>query len=238
MRRLAPLGAVFGLTLLTAVPALAQLNGSHSLGDFGVQSGSQPQPGFYSALFYLHYSDDTIKDAAGNPIRLSPGEPSSIGLGALAPMVWYVSKAKILKANYGAMIVLPFANASIEAPAFQIGRTIDTGFADALLRPLDLGWHTTRADVAAGFQIYVPTGRYTPGADDNLGKGMWTYEPFIGATLYFDEKRSFSLATSGRPTMPSGSSPKTDCATSTCPAAATSTSPSPASTRCSASGRT
>ena len=41
-----------GLTLLFATPARAQLNGSHTLGDFGVQSGSQPAPGFYTALFY------------------------------------------------------------------------------------------------------------------------------------------------------------------------------------------
>ncbi len=24
---------------------------------------------------------------------------------------------------------------------------------------------------------------------------MWTYEPFLGATVYFDEKKTFSLAT-------------------------------------------
>ena len=33
-------------------------------------------------------------------------------------MLWYVSKAKLFGANYGAMVVLPFANASLEAPAF------------------------------------------------------------------------------------------------------------------------
>jgi hypothetical protein len=105
-----------------------------------------------------------------------------------------VSKAKVLGANYGAMVVLPFANASLEAPAFQLDRTLDTGAADMLVRPIDLGWHTKRADVAAGFQVYIPTGRYTPGADDNLGKGMWTYEPFLGTTVYFDEKKTLSLA--------------------------------------------
>ena len=41
-----------GLTLMLAAPARAQLNGSHTPGDFGVQSGSQPQPGFYAALLY------------------------------------------------------------------------------------------------------------------------------------------------------------------------------------------
>ena len=73
--------------------------------------------------------------------------------------------------------------------------TVDTGVADLLFRPLDLGWHTPRADVAAGLQLYIPTGRYDPGGDDNLGKGMWTYEPFVGTTVFFDEKKTFSFAT-------------------------------------------
>ena len=190
MTRLMVFGAACGLTLLHALPAQAQLNGSHSLGDFGVQSGSQPLPGFYAALFYYRYDTDTIKDADGNTIRPSQSDPGSIGISATAPILWYVSKTKVLGANYGVMAVLPFANASLEAPAFELGNTIGTSFADMLLRPIDLGWHTPRADVAAGLQIYFPTGRYEPGGSDNIGKGMWTYEPFLGTTVYFDEKRT------------------------------------------------
>jgi hypothetical protein len=196
MRRRTMLGVVVGLaTLVLAVPAQAQLNGSHTLGDFGVQSGTQPQPGFYAALFYYRYDTDTIRNADGNTIRLSPGSPSSIGINAAAPLLWYVSKAKVLGANYGAFAVLPWANASLEAPAFAFTNTTATGLGDALFRPLDLGWHSKRADVTAGFQFYAPTGRYTAGASDNLGKGMWAYEPFVGTTVYLDEKRTFSLAT-------------------------------------------
>jgi hypothetical protein len=194
MKRLVWLPALFAVTLLPAAPAQAQLNGSHSLGDFGVNSGSQPQPGFYAVLFYLRYDTDTIKDVDGNTVRIAPNNPANLGFGALAPMVWYVSKAKFLGANVGAMVVVPLANASLEAPAFELANTIDTGMADMLLRPIDLGWHKKQADFAAGFQMYLPTGRYEPGGDDNLGKGMWTYEPFVGATVYFDEKRTFSLA--------------------------------------------
>ncbi len=194
MRRLMVPAIACGLTLLFAVPAQAQLNGSHTPGDFGVQSGSQPQPGFYAALFYLRYDADTIKDGDGNIVRLSPSAPGSIAVAAAAPLAWYVSKAKVLGANYGAMAVLPFANASIEAPAFALGRTVDTSVSDLLLRPVDLGWHTPRADVSAGFQLYAPTGRYERGGSDNIGKGMWTYEPFVGTTVYFDQKRTVSLA--------------------------------------------
>ena len=181
--------------LVRAEPARAQLNGSHSLGDFGVQSGSQPLPGVYAGLFYYRYSTDTIKDSAGNTVSPSPGAPSSVALAAAAPMLWYVSKAKFLGANYGVMVIVPWANASLEAPAFGLLNTIDTGLADMVVRPIDLGWHTARADVAAGFQVYVPTGRYTPGGSDNIGKGMWTSEPFLGTTVYLDEKRTASLAT-------------------------------------------
>jgi hypothetical protein len=113
----------------------------------------------------------------------------------LAPMVWYVSKTKLFGANYGAMVVFPFANASIEAPAFQLSKTVDTSFSDMLIRPLDLGWHAPRVDVAAGLQLYLPTGRYERGGSDNIGKGMWSYEPFAGATFYFDDKRTASFAT-------------------------------------------
>ena len=70
MRPLRTLAMACGLTLLLAMPTQAQLNGSHTLGDFGVQSGSQPQPGFYAALFYLRYDTDTIKDADGDIVRL------------------------------------------------------------------------------------------------------------------------------------------------------------------------
>ena len=194
MRRLMVLAQACGLTLLFAGPAQAQLNGSHTLGDFGVQSGSQPQPGFYAALFYLRYDADTIKGRDGNIIRPSPSAPGSIAVAAAAPLAWYVSKSKILGANYGAMAVLPIANASIEAPAFSLSETVDTSVSDLLVRPLDLGWHTARADVTAGFQLYAPTGRYERGGSDNIGKGMWTYEPFVGTTVYFDDKRTVSVA--------------------------------------------
>ena len=106
-----------------------------------------------------------------------------------------MSKAKVLGANYGAMVVMPLANASIEAPAFAFSQTVDTSVSDLLLRPLDLGWHSPRADVTAGLQLYAPTGRYERGGSENIGKGMWTYEPFVGTTVYFDEKRTVSFAT-------------------------------------------
>lgn len=192
MRRLATTAAFAALALLAAVPARAQLNGSHLLGDFGVGAGTQPKPGFYAAAFYYRYSTDTIKDRDGATVRPFPGSPTSMAINAYAPLVWYVSKSKVLGANYGAFAVLPFVNGSLEAPAFSLDEKSATKYSDTAVRPVDLGWHLAKADVAAGFQFYAPTGRYEQGGSGNTGKGMWTYEPFLGATVYFDEKKTAS----------------------------------------------
>jgi hypothetical protein len=195
MKRTLALGAVVAIGVFLATPAQAQFNGSHTLGDFGVQSGTQPAPGFYTSLFYYRYSAATLKDRNGETVTLSPESSSNLGMAAYAPILWYVSKNKVLGANYGAMAVIPWANGALEAPILGLDQKTGTRFADMYLRPIDLGWHTKKADVTAGFGIYPPTGHYVDGGSDNTGKGMWTYEPLVGATLYLDEKRSVSLAT-------------------------------------------
>ena len=195
MKDTVTLGAFVAMGALLATPAQAQFNGSHSLGDFGVQSGTQPPAGFYAAPFYYHYGADTLKDRNGNTVTLSPESPGSLGIDAYAPIFWYVSKAKVLGANYGAMAVIPWANGALEAPIFGLDQKTGTHFADMYTRPIDLGWHAKKADITAGFGLYPPTGHYVDGGSDNTGKGMWTYEPFVGATVYFDEKKTVGLAT-------------------------------------------
>ena len=185
MRRLTMFVLVAGLILLAA-PAQAQLNGSHVPGDYGVQSGSQPAPGFYAALFYLRYDTDTIKDADGNIVCLAPSAPGSIGVAAVAPLAWYVTKTKVLGANYGAMVVLPFANASIEAPAFALGETVETSVSDLLLlRPLDLGWHPRARTSPPAFSSMRRQGGTSAAA-------ATTSEPACGRTSHSWGRRSTS----------------------------------------------
>ncbi len=189
------LGAFVAMSAMLATPAQAQFNGSHTLGDFGVQSGTQPSPGFYAAFFYYRYSADTLKDRNGDTVTSSQESPGSLGMDGYAPILWYVSEQKILGANYGAMAVIPWANGALEAPIFGLDQKTGTHLSDMYIRPIDLGWHAKKADVTAGFGVYPPTGHYVDGGSDNTGRGMWTYEPFVGATLYLDEKKTLSLAT-------------------------------------------
>ena len=180
---------------LAATPAYAQLNGENLLGDMGVKSGSQPAPGLYVSSLFYRYKTDTIRDANGRRITFDPTRPGSQTINAAVPIVTYVSRVKILGANYGAMAVMPFANGVLEAPAFGLQERAGTGPADAYIMPLQLGWHTARADVTTGFAFFAPTGRYAVDGTDNLGKGMWSYELSAGGTVYFDKERSISAST-------------------------------------------
>ena len=189
------IGGVIAALLFGATPAAAQLNGENLLGDNGIKSGTQAHPGFYAGHLYYRYRTDTIRDANGNRVTFDPNQRGSQTINAMVPLVMYVSKAKLFGANVGMMAVLPVANGALEAPAFGLSEAASTGLSDAYLVPLQLGWHTSRADVIAGFGVFTPNGRYDIDATDNLGKGMWSYEVSAGTTLYLDRDRKYSLAT-------------------------------------------
>ena len=178
-------------------PAQAQLNGSHTLGDFGVKSGSQPAPGFYAALFYLHYGTDTIKDADGNTVRLAPErseQPRRLG---------HRSDGLVREQGQGPGCELrrhawcfPSRTRRSKRRRSSSARTVDTGFADMLVRPVDLGWHTPHADIAAGLPALHAHGPLRArAATTTSARACGRYEPFLGTTVYFDEKKTFSLAT-------------------------------------------
>ena len=183
------------LVAISSVPAYAQLNGENLLGDFGVLSGTQPAPGVYASFLYYRYDTDGIRDRNGNIVALDPSQPPSQVVQVLAPFVVYVTKVKVLGGNYGMMAVVPFANGSIEAPALGLENDIDIGLADSYFAPAMLGWHFARADVNTAFAFWAPTGRYTQGASDNLGKNMWSYELSGGTTVYFDAAKKWNAAT-------------------------------------------
>jgi hypothetical protein len=178
---------------LAPLDAYAQLNGNNLRGDFGVGSGTQPAPGLYASFLYFNYDTDTIRDRHGDRIN-SSGEVTVQGF---APLATWVGKGKVLGATYGVMAVLPFANNALEAPAFGLNRGSGVGLADMYVRPVELGWRSPRADATAGIGLYLPTGRYEADADDNTGLGMTGFEIFAGTTVYLDQAKTLSIATTG-----------------------------------------
>jgi hypothetical protein len=190
MRRRHVAGIVGGVALLTLLQgvASAQLNGHNLRGDYGLQSGSQPPPGWYASLLYINYNIDTVRDRNGDGLPSAGGDITAQGI---SPILWWVTDAQIWGADYSFMLAPSWVNNSLEAPALGLDDSTDTSFGDLYIQPIILGWHREQVDYMAGLGVFMPTGRYEDGADDNLGLGMWSLEIFGGATYFFDKARTW-----------------------------------------------
>src|SRR5262245_19101130 len=126
----------FAAAIFLASPAHAQFNGENLLGDMGVKSGTQPEPGTYVSTIYYRYFADSIK-AEDSTKSLEANQTINAGV----PLVIYVSPKKLFGAHYSLMAVMPFANGSLEAPAYGLSGTATTGPSDLYVMPAQLGWH-------------------------------------------------------------------------------------------------
>ena len=179
---------------LAANPAGAQVLGHNYTGDMGLMAGTQAPQGWNLALVYLRYDGETLRDKNGESIALDPDEHGSHDVNSYAISLSYVTEKKFLGGTYGFAIVPAFTDNRFQAPILEINERVGTGFTDLYIQPITLGWNTQHADFTAGLGVYAPTGSFEPGADDNLGMGMWSFEVMGGTTLYFDKAKSWSFA--------------------------------------------
>jgi hypothetical protein len=188
-RLVACVGAV--ASAIGVTPAHAQLNTQHIKGTAGLKSGSQPPPHTYviAPLVYV-YSTDTVKEPNGNTL---PGD-ETLTSAAYAGGIVVVTTKKILGGFYGFQLLFPaFANNRIQGT--EIDANPGGGLTDSAVTPLNIGWHFKRADAVATYNIFVPTGRYSDGAADNTGFGMWGHEVAVGTTVYLDAAKKYHAAT-------------------------------------------
>ena len=178
-----------------ASSVFAGFAGHNTKGDFGLQAGSQPPPGFYAVPMYYRYDGDSIKDRDGDSVQIDPEGRGSLDANAYVLGLIWVSDLKILGGNYSFQIYPALTDNVLEAPILGLEDRVDTGFGDLYFQPVNLGWHTDWADFIAGLGVYAPTGNYDPEGSDNLGLGMWSFEFFAGTTIYFDEAKSWHFAT-------------------------------------------
>ena len=172
-------------------PAEAQLNTQHIKGTVGLKSGSQPPPGVYfiAPLFYVYKTDD-VKDRDGNRLPFAADLTSHVYGGGVS----VVTQRKLFGGFYGFQILFP-VGANNRLQGTEIDANPGAGLTDSVITPFSLGWHAKRADATVGYTIFVPTGRYTDGANNNTGLGMWGNELSAGTTVYLSASRQWHAAT-------------------------------------------
>ncbi len=175
--------------LMAVEPALAQNRGVYPLGMSATNSGITPESGFSYSNQLLFYVRDQAKDDAGRTLPVTGLNTVVMDMNTLT----WVSTIKILGATYSAAASLPFAKNDLTS---DLNGPISggAGFADSYYLPFNLGWSATRADVRVVYGFLAPTGRFTPGANSNVGSGYWTHALSSGQTFYLtaDKRLNFS----------------------------------------------
>jgi hypothetical protein len=193
--------AVLGCMLLGGSSSvLAQQKGQWVPGQFGLNAGAIPEPGITYANLALNYSASRLNDSSGN--RVFQNVTGTYGFWVDENIFDYVPKQKILGGYFKPYVALNYASGELVADLSLAATNLTaaaggSGFADMYVQPLNLGWHLKRADVNAGYAFSAPTGRYTPGASDNVGSGYWGNNITSGTTVYITKNKgtSANLAT-------------------------------------------
>lgn len=218
------LGAVcMGVVLVTITAGSAHAqHGDWLLGSFGFQGAAQPPEGSYYMNQFSYYHASGSGFASSGPIKCGPRGALCLGAnlsgtGSMdlfidANILTWTSPFKILGANYGLNLIVPFAivdasgSASLQPVLSLPGRTTELPSAanaggstkgsigDIYVEPLNLGWHFKQFDAMVSSGFFAPSGPYNADAKLNVGFGHWTGVFGLGGVAYADVEKTWSLS--------------------------------------------
>ena len=165
----------------------AQYKGDHIPGFIGLQSGTQAPPGLYVGNVVWVYPTSTVKDNKGHNINLLAPLTSTADI----ILVSVVTNYKLFGANVGGSAAFPFIKNRIQSNSLNVSTSF--AYTDMFVSAT-LGWELKHADISAGYNLYIPTGKFSPNATDNTGLGMWANEFTLGSTVYLDDKKTWNAA--------------------------------------------
>jgi hypothetical protein len=169
----------------------AQVRGVYPVGMSATNSGVTPEAGFTYSNLFVFFSRDEEKGIHGEV--LATGQNSI--MMDMNSFVW-VSNRKIGflgNAVFSASATLPIANNSLTSD-INGALSAGGGFADSYYQPFILGWRQKRLAVRAIYGFLAPTGRFSAGANTNIGSGYWTPVIASGQTVYLTENKSTALS--------------------------------------------
>ena len=183
------------LILAAAGPSRGQFKPQWMPGQMGLNAGILPSPGFSYINMDINYNAGTFNNPSGNSIPVT----GTYNVWAVENIFYFVPNMKLFGGNIGFMIMpVTYASGSLDAdisnPQFpNLGVTAGgTGLADLFIQPFTIGWHRKRFDLIVADAFMVPTGRFTPGASNNVGTGYFGNHFQTGTTFYITKNRATS----------------------------------------------
>lgn len=147
------------------------------------------------AQYSAYYGTETFRNSDGQKVDKitvtgPAGVPRTVDIDLdvdtwiFAPVLIFSPGWKILGARYGSFVMLPLGNPSVAANLQSStgsgpGRSVqESSFAqgDLYVQPIWLEWNFGKVDVTGAYGFYAPTGKYSPGAADNVGLGFWGHQ--------------------------------------------------------------
>jgi len=172
--------------LVAQVQAQPPAGSHYQPGAEGIKGASLPPPGVYLRDYNFFY---TAGNVDGLPVD------ADIFVYVQAPRLIWMTNWKILGANYGMDVIVPFGYTKLEVGGFEDSTF---GLGDIQVEPLLLGWHTKQCDFALAYAIWMPTGDSAAPPTADLGKGFWSHMFTAGATWYADEAKTWSISVLNR----------------------------------------
>jgi hypothetical protein len=180
------------LSLCCVGVSRAQQKGQWVPGQFGLNAGVVPDPGFTYVNLAVNYSAGQLNNSNGNAVS---GITGNYSFWVDENIFFYVPKYKFLGGYFAPYISVNIANGSLVADIVGTNLSANgggAGITGTYVEPLNLGWHFKGADVNVGYAFVAPTGRYTPGASNNVGSGYWGNNITSGTTVYLTKNKGTS----------------------------------------------
>ena len=175
----ASLAALFLTASGQAQPIVAE---HYPAGAEGLKAASLPPPGLYLRDYNFFYGANKFID----------GPPGFEIFGYInAPRLVWMTPVKILGADYGMDVIVPFGYMNYKLPD---GWHDYFGLGDIEVEPLLLSWHLNKFDFSAGYAFWAPTGDYSTSRPDMLAQGFWSHMITLGATWYPDAEKTISVS--------------------------------------------
>jgi hypothetical protein len=176
--------------LAVATVASAQNRGVYPLGMGAINSGLTSQPGFTYINQLLFYSRDHARDDQGHALPVTGQNDVLMDMNTLA---WTSNWKLPGNGTFSASATIPVARNSLDSDI--TGHVSGGGgLADSYYLPFILGWTRERFAIRAMYGFLAPTGRFEPGANDNVGSGYWTHTLSSGQTWYLSDDKRFVLS--------------------------------------------